>query len=436
MTPMTGTALPVRLAASRRVQAGLVLLPSCVLLAGLAAIALSSLGRALSPVEQGLAFGVALLPVVTPWLLRWRGVAWDPVLGGAVWMLCALGVITVARVTPVLLEKQLLWIVLGWGALLGTLAVPDLTERLRRYKYTWLWGGLALALVTLVFGQDLSGSGIRLWLQLGPVTVQPSELLRVLLVVFLAAYLDERRDLLSATSLPWGPLRLPPLPYLLPLLSMLGIILLILVFQHDLGPALLYFGTFLAMVYVTTGRRSYLLSGLGLFALAGAGGYALSGHIRNRFALWLDPWSDPQGQGYQSLQALEGLAFGGVAGRGPGYGYPTLIPAAHTDYPLAVIGEEWGLLGTLAVVVLYAVLTTRMLDLAAHLGRDRFGQLLGAGLGISLGLQAFIILGGVLRLVPLTGITSPFLSYGGSSMIMSFVALGLLLRLWTEQTRA
>jgi cell division protein FtsW (lipid II flippase) len=221
----------------------------------------------------------------------------------------------------------------------------------------------------------------------------------------------------------------PPLPYLLPLLVMLGLTLLVLVMQHDLGPALLYFGTFLAMVYVATGRRSYYLTGFALFGIGGAVGYLLSGHIRNRFTIWLDPWSDPDGLGYQSLQALGGMAFGGIAGRGPGAGYPGLVPAGHTDYALAVIGEEWGLIGALAVILLYAVMTVRTLHLAALLRSDRFGQLLAAGLGISIGVQSLIILGGTLRLIPLTGITSPFLSYGGSSMVMSFVILGLVLRL-------
>jgi cell division protein FtsW (lipid II flippase) len=254
--------------------------------------------------------------------------------------------------------------------------------------------------------------------------------------VFLASYLDERREVLSALYQRFGPFRMPPLAYLLPLLIMVGVTILTLVVQRDLGPALLYFGTFMAMIYIATGRRSYVTSGLVLFFAAGTIGNALSAHIRNRFSLWLDPWVDPSGGGYQSLQAMAGLAFGGIGGRGPGYGYPTIIPAVHTDYSLVAIGEEWGLIGTAAVMLLYAILTARSLDLSSRLEHDRFAQLLGAGLGLSLGLQAFIILGGSLRLIPLTGITAPFLSYGGSSMVMAFVALGLLIRLWSDRTRA
>lgn len=427
----TMTASPTTGFATGRAWAGLLLLPVLVLLAGTAGV-LIGLRRSLAPDEQLLVLLVALLPVLTPFVLRLRRIAWDPVLGGVIWMLCGLGVMTVARVEPELLSRQLLWILFGWAALLAVVLLPRVAEWLRRYKYTWLAGGLALALTTLVFGQDLNGSGIRLWLQLGPLTVQPSELLKVLLVVYLAAYLDERRDLLTSLSVRWGGLRVPPLPYLLPLLTMVGLVLLVLVVQRDLGPALLYSGTFLAMVYVATGRRSYLLSGLGLFAVGGIAGWLLSGHIQNRVNLWLDPWIDPQRLGYQSIQAIGGLAFGGIAGKGPGYGYPSLIPAAHTDYPLAAIGEEWGLFGTLAVIALYLILTVRSLDIAARLTHDRFGQLLAAGLGIGLGLQAFIIMGGTLRLMPLTGITCPFLSYGGSSMVMSFVIAGLLVRLANE----
>jgi len=408
------------------------LLPPVLFVVGIAAI-VGSLGRPLETIEKVLVLGLASSALVIPWMLRWRGLYWDPILGGTMWVLCGLGIMSVARVAPDLLLKQLVWIALGTLALLAVLVIPNLPDYLRRYRYTWLSLGLLLSIITLMFGQDLNQSGVRLWLKIGPFTAQPSELLKLLLAVFLASYLDERRDLITSTSLRWGPLRIPPLPYLLPLLSMVGLAQLILLFLHDLGPVLLYSGIFLSMVYIALGKRSYLFAGVLLFVLACTLGYSLSNHVQNRFAIWLDPWSDYQGFGYQSVQALTGMAFGGVAGRGPGYGYPTLIPAGHTDYPLAVIAEEWGFLGTVAIVLLYALLTTRCLVLAARMVSDRFYQLLAAGLGLSIGIQAFIILGGVLRLIPLTGITSPFLSYGGSSMVMHFITIGIILRLWRDR---
>lgn len=406
-------------------------LPSAILLGGLAAMALA-LRRPVPPAEAMLAVALAACCAITPWLFMRRGLAWDPVLGGVVWALCFMGAITVFRVAPNLLTLQLLWILLGFGGLLAVLLLPDPLATLQRYKYTWLIAGLLLATLSLVFGEDTTGTGARLWLRIGALSIQPSEVLRVLLVVFFAAYLDEKRELLGAYWLKLGPVRMPPLPYLLPLLTMVGIALLILIFQRDLGPVLLYFGTFLAMVYVATGRLSYLLIGVLLFAGAGLTGYLMSEHIQNRFAVWWDPWRDPHGLGFQSLQAMGGLAFGGLAGRGPGYGYPDFVPAAYTDYPLAAIGEEWGLLGTIGIILLYAVFVTRGLGLAARLGRDRFAQLLTAGLTTSLGIQAFIILGGSLRVIPLSGITAPFLSYGGSSMVTGLIAVGLLLRAAAE----
>ena len=422
---MTSIPAPAPARASWPVEGALLLLPSVALLGGVGALVLS-LDLTLTPLEQALLAVVAALPPLTPLAVRLLGKRWDGVLGGAVWMLCALSVITVARVAPDLLSRQLLWIALGWATLLGVLVLPDALGNLRRYRYSWLACGLLLAVVTLIFGEDLNGSGIRLWLRVGPFTIQPSELLRVLLVAFLAAYLAERHDLLTAVSMRWGRLRLPPLPYLSPLLAMTGLSMLILVFQRDLGPALLYFGSFIAMIYLATGRGSYLFFGAALFAVAGVLGYAVSSHISERFAIWIDPWSDPEGVGYQSLQALGGLASGGVLGSGPGYGYPTLIPAAQTDYPVVVIGEEWGLLGVAAVILLYAVATLRVLALAAREAPDRFTQLLGAGLGVSLGLQVCIVIAGALRVIPVAGITSPFLSYGGSSMVVGWGVVALV----------
>lgn len=418
-----------RRAAPRRAfhhTALLFLLPPLLLALGPLTVLLAT-ERTPEPEVRTLAVIVALLPAITPLLLRAARLRWDPLLLAPAWVLCAFSLVVVARVQPALLAQQLLWIAAGWSAFIALAGFPPLLTWLRRYRIWWLSAGLLLAVATLVLGDDVTGTGTRLWLRVGPVTVQPAEVLRVLLIAFLASYLAERRRLLVVTWRRAGPVRLPPPAYWLPLLGMVGLTLLVVVAQRDLGPAVLYIATFLAMLYLATGRRDHIALAVVLFAIGGVAAAAGSAHIQDRLDAWLDPWADPQGAGYQSLQALGGLVFGGVAGAGPGYGYPGLIPAAHTDYPLAVIGEEWGLLGALALLMLYGLLIVRGLARARAAG-DGFVQLLGAGLAISLGVQVLIMMGGVLRLVPLTGLTSPFLSYGGSSMVIGWVMLALLHR--------
>ncbi|MPZ97983.1 MAG: hypothetical protein GEU80_01385 [Dehalococcoidia bacterium] len=420
MTLALGTRHP------RRYSAMMLVLPPLLLIAAPLTVLLAT-DVTPTPEQRGTAIVVAALPVVTPIFLRVIGLRWDPLLLAPAWVLCALGLTVIARVQPDLLERQLLWITLGWAAFIALVGFPPLIEWLRRYRYTWLTAAVLLALSTLFFGDDVTGQGTRLWLRIGPLTMQPAELLRVLLIVFLAAYLSERTELLFVTWRRLGPLSVPPPAYWLPLLGMVGLAVMVVVAQRDFGPSVIYVATFLAMLYLATGRRAAVLTAILIFAGAALLAYGTSDRIQGRVEAWLDPWADAQGAGYQSLQAIGGLAFGGVTGAGPGWGYPGLIPAAHTDYPLAVIGEEWGLLGTLAVIALYTLLTLRALARSREAG-DRFAQLLSAGLAVSLAVQVLVVLGGVLRLVPLTGITSPFFSYGGSSMLMGWVMLALLLR--------
>jgi cell division protein FtsW (lipid II flippase) len=263
------------------------------------------------------------------------------------------------------------------------------------------------------------------------VYFQPSELLKVLFVIFLAAYLADQRELLIYATWRLGPLRLPPLPYLLPLVVMWLLVLGLVVVQRDLGAALLFFGIFLALLYAATARLDYVLAGLLAFAVGATVCYQLFGHVQDRVAIWLDPWAYAQGRGYQIVQALIALGAGGVFGAGLGYGYPEYIPAVHTDFVLAAIGEELGLLGSLAVVGLYLLLVYRGFRIALR-APEPYWQLLAVGLTTVLGLQALVILGGTIRLIPLTGITLPFVSYGGSSLLVNYLAIGLLLRISGE----
>ena len=274
-------------------------------------------------------------------------------------------------------------------------------------------------------------NGARLWIFLGPIGFQPGEFIKIVLVVFIAAYLAEKRALLMGVSHRIGPIALPPVPYLLPMLAMFAIVMVIVVRSNDLGTALLFFGTFLTMLFVATGRRSYVLIGMVLFVAGSAVAYQLFGHVRVRVNNWLDPFADPSGAGFQTVQALYALGRGGLFGEGLGQGMPTIggrlpIPFTHTDFIFTAVAEELGLLGAAALLAFALALIFRGLRIAM-LARDDFAAMLAVGLTTSLGLQTLIIVAGNLKLIPLTGITFPFVSYGGSSLLASFIIIGLLL---------
>jgi cell division protein FtsW (lipid II flippase) len=335
-----------------------------------------------------------------------------------------------------LAQTQLLWLVIGLTivGLLGVAVRNDVW--LRRYKYTWAAVGVALLLLTFVFGRDINGA--RLSVTIGPFSGQPSELLKVILVVFLAGYLSENRPLLVEESTKVGPISLPPLPYLAPMLAMWAIALGIVIVQRDLGAALLFFAVFLLLLYVSTARFSFVVLGLAAFVIGAGLLYFVFEHVRTRIDIWVDPFADATGAGYQVVQALHAFARGGLIGTGLGAGLPSIagqppIPALHTDFPFAALGEELGLVGILAVLGLYLVLVERGLRIASA-AQDEFRAILAAGLSLVIGVQAFIIAAGNLKLIPLTGITLPFVSYGGSSLLANSLIVGLLIAL-SERTR-
>ncbi len=328
-------------------------------------------------------------------------------------------------------DVQLAWLVLSFG-LATTLAVTVRSDRwLRLYKYTWAAVGVGLLLATFVFGDEVNGQ--RLTLTLGPVAGQPAELLKVILVVFLAGYLSEFRPLLVDESTKVGPVSLPPLPFVAPMAAMWAIALGIVVVQRDLGAALLFFSVFLCLLYVATGRLGYVAVGVLLFLAGSYVMYQLVPTVRTRVDIWVDPFASPNGAGYQIVQSLYAFARGGLLGTGLGAGLPTVdgrlpIPAIHTDFPLAALGEELGLVGVMAILGLFLVVVERGLRIAAS-AADEFRALLAAGLALVIGTQAFIIAAGNLKLIPLTGITLPFISYGGSSLLVNGLIVGLLLAL-------
>jgi cell division protein FtsW (lipid II flippase) len=367
----------------------------------------------------------------------------DQVLLPTVGMLGGIGLLLMERLPQNLAgslgglaRTQLVWLVIGL-AIIATLAVAVRNDVwLRRYKYTWAAAGVALLLLTFLLGHDANGA--RLSLTVGPFSGQPSELLKVILVVFLAGYLSENRPLLVEESTKIGPLRLPPVPYLAPMVAMWAIALGVVIVQRDLGAALLFFAVFLLLLYVSTARVSFVVLGLVAFVVGAAALYFVFGHVRTRIDIWLDPFADPAGAGYQVVQALHAFARGGLIGTGLGAGLPSIagrppIPALHTDFPFAALGEELGLVGILAILGLYLVLVERGLRIASA-AQDEFRAILAAGLSLVIGVQAFIIAGGNLKLIPLTGITLPFVSYGGSSLLANSVIVGLLIAL-SERAR-
>jgi cell division protein FtsW (lipid II flippase) len=372
---------------------------------------------------------LAALGVVGWGALTWRAPARDPLLFPIALLLCGWGLVEVARLQEGFLGRQLLWVGMGLTLLLLIAVLPFRWYWLRRYRYLWLLSGLGLLVLTIIWGVNPLGVGDRLWLGLGRLLYfQPSEALKVLMVIFLASYLAEKRELLVMTSMRLGRLRLPPLPYLGPLLLMWGFSLVLLVWQRDLGAAFLFFSTFLSMLYVATGRKLYVVAGVGMFLLVAVAGYFLFDRIRLRGQIWLDPWSDPRGNAYQIVQSLLAFASGGLLGPGVGLGHPTpYIPVVHTDFVFAAIGEEWGALGASGLILALALLVARGLRTAMRAGTS-FVSLLAVGLSAMLGWQSLIILGGTLKLIPLTGITLPFVSYGGSSMLVSCATVGLLVR--------
>src|ERR687898_444131 len=289
-------------------------------------------------------------------------------------------------------------------------------------------GSLMLPMVPGI-GRTINGA--RLWVQIGPLGFQPAELGKVLIVIFLASYLTQKRELLQVATTRLGPFRLPAPKHLAPVLFAWAGSLAILFVQRDLGASLLYFGIFVVMLWVATGRAVYLVIGFALFALGAYLGWALFDHVQLRVDVWLNAL-DPNkvfDLGYGQLaQAQFGMATGGLVGAGLGQGSPGLIPFASTDFIFAAIGEELGLLGTTALLLLYVVLVGKGLRIALE-ARDPFGRLLATGLSALIGLQTFVIVGGVTRVIPLTGVTLPFVSYGGSSLVSNFILLALLVRI-------
>jgi cell division protein FtsW (lipid II flippase) len=420
-------------AARRSTELGLVVLAVILAAGGYVLTALAK-GTELPADLAPFAAGAAALAVVAHLAVRRFAPRADGTLLGLAVLLNGIGFVTIARLDPELARYQSLWTAVGVAAFVITLRVVQRIRDLERYRYTFALTGIASLLLSAVPGIGREINGARLWVQIGPLNFQPGEAAKVTLVIFLAAYLVEKRELLSTPTWRVGPMMLPDPKHFAPLLLAWGSSILVMVREKDLGSSLLFFAVFLAMLYMATGRASYVGIGAALFAAGATIAYQIFGHVQDRVTTWLDPWPLAQDQGFQLVQALFAFGSGGLAGTGLGLGSPGSIPNATTDFVFAAIGEELGLIGTTAVLVVYLLLVGVGFRISLR-AEQPFLKLLAAGLTTMLGIQTFIILAGVTRLIPLTGITMPFVSYGGSSLLANFVILALLLRISDEVAR-
>lgn len=359
----------------------------------------------------------------------------DPILLPTATLLNGLGYVVIAGLNEKLAAAQATWTAIGIAAFVGTLWLVKRPRDLERYRYTFALVGIGLLLLPLVpgIGYD-AGSGSKIWVHFGPVNFQPGEVAKVALAIFFAAYLADQRELIATSQWKVGPLRLPHPKYLGPVLVAWGVTLVVMFYQKDLGSSLLFFALFVVMIWVATQRSSFLVIGGSLFAAGAYIAWNAFGHVRTRVDIWLDPWKDPSGTGYQIIQGMFAMAFGGLTGTGLGMGGETRIPAAENDFVFAVIAEELGLAGGALVLIAYLLMVGSGLRIAAR-AEHAFDKLLATGLTLLLGLQAFIIVAGVVRLLPLTGVALPFISYGGSSLVVNYVLLALLLRISDQSTR-
>jgi cell division protein FtsW (lipid II flippase) len=377
-----------------------------------------------------------LVVVLLHAFLAAHGLRGDQLLMPMAACLTAIGLVLVQRLASNLLVNQLQWTLIAAGAFIATILVPRDLTALARYKWTWALLGVALLISPLlpVIGREVNGA--RIWIGIGRVTFEPWEAVKILMVVFFAGYLEEYREVIANTRR-FGPLPIPPLPYLVPILAMWAFAMLVVVFEKDLGAALLFLGIFLAMLYLATGEAFYTLIGFVLLLVGGFAVYQAFGHVQVRVDTWLRPFSEDLrfGAGYQIVQGLFALANGGLFGAGLGNGMPDRIPVVWSDFVFNAFAEETGLAGALALLAMYLLFVYRGMLIALR-APTPFLQLLAAGLSFIVAFQTLVIVGGNARLIPLTGVTLPFVAYGGSSLVTNWMLVGLLLRVSDLTSRA
>jgi len=409
---------------------GLLALVALIVVGGYSLVSLS--GEAALPHDLGLLLGAVLgLLAVGHVAVRRLAPDADGLLLPLAGLLNGLGYVFIARMNGRLAAAQALWSAVGMAGFVVTLAVIRRARALERYRYSFAALGIVLLLLPSlpVIGREINGA--QIWISVGPMSFQPGEAAKLALAAFLAGYLVDKRELLALSSHRLGPLHVPDPRHYAPLVLAWGVSLLVMVNQKDLGSSLLFFTLFMVLLWVATGRGAYLLSGTGLFAAGAFGAYQVFGHVRDRVTTWIDPWPVAKGAGYQVVEAAFAMADGGLTGTGLGLGDPMRIPARETDFIFAVVAEELGLVGATAVLLAYLLLIGCGLRVALRAAQP-FAQLLATGLPSLLGFQAFVIIAGVTRVLPLTGVTLPFMSFGGSSLLANYVLLALLVRISDE----
>ena len=367
-------------------------------------------------------------------ILRWRAPGADPVLLPVVFVLSGTGLAILTRLAADEAMWQVSLLFISIAAMIFVLFVVPKLERLADYKYTMFLGCIALQILPFIPVIGRTYHGATRWVSIAGFSFQPGEIAQILLILFLAGYLADNRELLSiSTRRLFGVIPIPEPRTLAPLVIMWAISFFIMIFQRDLGASLLFFSVFLAMMYAATGRLVYVVSGLGLFSAGAYFAYSTFTHVQTRVANWIDPFADPSGPGYQLVQSLFAFAGGGIFGLGPGNGMPHRVPLVKDDFIFAAIGEELGLLGSSIIIFCLLILIYRGLSIASRAKTD-MAAFTAVGIVAAIGFQAFVIIGGVTRLIPMTGVTLPFISRGGTSLLAMFILLALLLRAGDETT--
>jgi cell division protein FtsW (lipid II flippase) len=416
-----------RAPARRRTELGLILLV-VVLTGGL--YALAGLGKAGNlPANMGpflvIIFGLLLVAHLA---MRRLAPNADPILLPTAGLLNGIGYVFIARLSTHEARLQAVWTAAGIGAFVATLALVKRARDLERFRYTFAFLGIGLLLLPLLphLGEDINGA--RLWIHVGSFNFQPGEIAKLALAIFFASVMVERADLLSQATRRVGRFLVLDPRYLAPILAVWGLSLVIFLAENDLGSSFLFFALFIGLLWVATGRAYYLGLGAALFAFGSFLALKVIGHAHSRVQSWLDPWAHPSTTGYQIIQGQFAIAAGGLFGQGPGQSNASHIPEASTDLIFAVIASELGLVGATALLLGYILMVGSGLRIAVRCERQ-FEKLLATGLSLILGVQTFVIVAGVTRLIPLTGVTLPFVSYGGSSLIANYILLAILLRI-------